>query len=79
MHVRADALPRPRSRSAAGRTLIGQAKADRFSAMKLDTGHMMTEASAMYRALGFLPCAPYVDYPEAMAALMVFMERPLAG
>jgi GNAT superfamily N-acetyltransferase len=62
-----------------GEALIAQAKADGFDAMKLDTGHMMTEASAMYRTLGFVPCAPYVDYPEAMAALMMFMERPLAG
>ena len=62
-----------------GEALIAQAGADGFNAIKLDTGHMMTEASAMYRTLGFVPCAPYIGYPEAMAALMMFMERPLAG
>ena len=41
-----------------GEALLAQAQADGFCAMRLDTGNMMTEACAMYRALGFVAGAP---------------------
>ena len=59
--------------------LIARATADGFPEMKLDTAQGMTEAIAMYRALGFSPCAAYIDYPERMKPLILFMSRPLTG
>ena len=58
--------------------IVGEAKADGFALMRLDTGHLLHEAQALYRSVGFATCEPYVDYPEALARLIVFMERRLA-
>jgi len=58
--------------------LIGEAAADGYSAMRLDTSRDMHEAIALYKSMGFVPCAPYVDYPERLKPMISFMERPLA-
>jgi hypothetical protein len=45
--------------------------------MRLDTGNLMTEAIAMYRALGFRDCEPYNEYPPELMPYLVFLERSL--
>lgn len=57
--------------------LVARAVADGYRAMRLDTGTRNTEAIALYGRLGFRPCDPYRDYPPAIAAQLLFMERPL--
>lgn len=58
--------------------LVDAARAAGFVEMKLDTGLRMTEAAALYRAMGFRPCAPYHDYPARLLPHIVFMSLPLA-
>jgi ribosomal protein S18 acetylase RimI-like enzyme len=60
-------------------SLIAQAAADGFSLMRLDTGKAFTEAIRLYESVGFSRCAPYIDYPEGMTPLMVFMDIKLAA
>ena len=57
--------------------LIAAARADGFSLMRLDTGNLLREATAMYRKLGFKECAPYLEYPEKLLPYLVFMELQL--
>jgi GNAT superfamily N-acetyltransferase len=57
--------------------LIAAACADGFTAMRLDTGHLMHEAIAMYKAAGFEAIAPYLTYPERLMPYLIFMERRL--
>jgi ribosomal protein S18 acetylase RimI-like enzyme len=57
--------------------LIQSARAQGYTAMKLDTGKVMTEALSLYRALGFEACEPYYDYPERLLPYFVFMTLPL--
>ncbi len=72
-------------KSAAGRgvgrqlclALLDLAKANGFSKMVLDTSRDMTEAIGLYRSCGFTDCAPYIDYPEPMRPMMLFMENTL--
>lgn len=59
--------------------LISTAQADGFSLMRLDTSRDMAEAIGLYRSAGFVPCAPYVDYPERLKPMILFMERPLGA
>jgi GNAT superfamily N-acetyltransferase len=58
--------------------LIAAARADGFTLMKLDTGNLLQEALALYRSLGFTPCAAYHDYPEKLLPYFVFMALSLA-
>ena len=58
--------------------LIDSARADGFGLMRLDTGNLMNEAMALYRAVGFRKCSPYYEYPERLMPYLVFMELPLA-
>jgi GNAT superfamily N-acetyltransferase len=64
-----------------GRTLlealIASAKAEGFAAMRLDTGNLMQEAIAMYKAAGFEAIAPYLTYPERLMPYLIFMEKKL--
>jgi GNAT superfamily N-acetyltransferase len=64
-----------------GRTLlealIASAKAEGFAAMRLDTGNLMQEAIAMYKAAGFETIAPYLTYPERLMPYLIFMEKKL--
>lgn len=57
--------------------LIDLAAAHGFKRMVLDTTRDMTEAIGLYRAFGFADCAPYLDYPDRMKPMMLFMERSL--
>jgi hypothetical protein len=45
--------------------------------MRLDTAGPMSEAVALYEAIGFKRCAPYNEYPEHLMPHMVFMELAL--
>jgi GNAT superfamily N-acetyltransferase len=57
--------------------LIDSAKKDGFTLMRLDTAGPMSEAVALYEAIGFKRCAPYNEYPERLMPHMVFMELAL--
>ena len=57
--------------------LMTEAKADGYVMMRLDTGHLLAEAIAMYEKLGFVRCAPYHDYPAKFMPYLVFMEKTL--
>lgn len=57
--------------------LIADARAEGFKLMRLDTAAQMSEAVALYEAIGFRRCAPYNDYPERLMPHMVFMELAL--
>jgi GNAT superfamily N-acetyltransferase len=59
--------------------LTAQAKDDGYTLMRLDTSRDMTEALKLYASLGFTPCAPYIDYPERMRPMIVFLELPLTS
>ena len=57
--------------------LLDLAKAHGFNRMVLDTSCDMTEAIGLYRSCGFTDCAPYIEYPERMRPMMLFMEKGL--
>ena len=57
--------------------LVASARDDGFKLMRLDTASQMSEALALYAAIGFRPCAPYNEYPERLMPHMVFMELAL--
>jgi len=57
--------------------LVASARDDGFKAMRLDTAGQMSEAVALYEAIGFRRCAPYNEYPERLMPHMVFMELAL--
>lgn len=57
--------------------IIASAREERFKLMRLDTAAQMTEAVALYEAIGFRRCAPYNEYPERLMPHMVFMELNL--
>ncbi|MEX1252493.1 MAG: GNAT family N-acetyltransferase [Hyphomonas sp.] len=52
---------------------------DGYRRMRLDTTRDMVEAIGLYRSMGFTDCAPFVDYPERMRPMMLFMERDLSA
>ncbi len=60
------------------RALIDSARAEGYPLMRLDTGNLMKEATAMYRSFGFKECAAYDEYPEKLMPYLVFMELRLA-
>jgi GNAT superfamily N-acetyltransferase len=57
--------------------LVTAAKEEGFRLMRLDTAGPMSEAVALYEAIGFKRCAPYNEYPERLMPHMVFMELAL--
>jgi GNAT superfamily N-acetyltransferase len=57
--------------------IIASARSEGYTQLKLDTGHLLTEAIAMYQSLGFAPCAPYHEYPPELMRNLVFMALPL--
>ena len=59
--------------------LMQAAVRDGFKTMRLDTTRDMVEAIGLYRAFGFKDVAPFVDYPERMRPMMMFMARDLAA
>lgn len=50
--------------------VIGEARRLGYREIRLDTLPAMREARALYRQLGFEPCAPYYDTPVAGTAFM---------
>ncbi len=58
--------------------LMQQAARDGYTTMRLDTTRDMVEAIGLYRAFGFKDVAPFIDYPERMRPMMVFMERQIS-
>lgn len=59
--------------------LIDAAVADGYVTMRLDTGGLMTEAVALYEAMGFHRIAPYHSYPTDISARLIFMEKTIAA
>lgn len=57
--------------------LLESARAQGCQTACLDTGHLMTEAIALYRSLGFTPCAPYQPYPTQIQTQLIYFEKPL--
>lgn len=57
--------------------IVALARADGYRLMRLDTGHLMSEAIAMYESLGFRRCPPYHGYPAELLRFLVFMEFSL--
>ena len=45
--------------------------------MRLDTAKDFVEALSLYRSSGFDDCAPYLDYPQPIKPMIVFLERNL--
>ncbi|MEL6620470.1 MAG: GNAT family N-acetyltransferase [Pseudomonadota bacterium] len=65
----------------AGRALMrdgmARARADGYSRMVLDTMVNLTEAIALYEALGFAPCAPYYQADPELLPYLRFYDIPL--
>jgi ribosomal protein S18 acetylase RimI-like enzyme len=59
--------------------LMTKAAKDGYRRMRLDTTRDMVEAIGLYRAFGFKDVAPFVEYPERMRPMMLFMARDLAA
>lgn len=57
--------------------LIDTAHKDGYKTMRLDTSRDMVEAISLYRSFGFVDRAPYIEYPERVRPLILFMERGL--
>jgi ribosomal protein S18 acetylase RimI-like enzyme len=57
--------------------LMQTAAQDGYTKMRLDTTRDMVEAIGLYRAFGFKDVAPFIEYPERMKPMMVFMERAI--
>lgn len=58
--------------------LMQAAVRDGFKTMRLDTTRDMVEAIGLYRSFGFQDVDPFVEYPERMRPMMLFMARDLA-
>lgn len=59
--------------------LMKTAAQDGYRRMRLDTTRDMVEAIGLYRSMGFTACAPFVEYPERMRPMLLFMQRDLAA
>ncbi|MFN4226390.1 MAG: GNAT family N-acetyltransferase [Hyphomonas sp.] len=57
--------------------LLDTAARDGYTTMRLDTTRDMVEAISLYRSFGFVDCAPFVEYPERMRPMVLFMQRPV--
>lgn len=58
-------------------TLMQTAARDGYATMRLDTTRDMVEAISLYKSLGFRMVEPFIEYPERMRPMLVFMERSL--
>jgi ribosomal protein S18 acetylase RimI-like enzyme len=59
--------------------LMQIAAKDGYRRMRLDTTRDMVEAIGLYRSMGFTDCAPFVEYPERMRPMVLFMQRDLTA
>ena len=57
--------------------IMESARAQGYAVMRLDTAPRMSEARQLYSKLGFVPCAPYHDYPAEINAVLLFMQARL--
>lgn len=57
--------------------LMDDATAQGFTVMQLDTADRLSEATALYAAMGFVTCPPYHVYPDKLMPYIVFMQTPL--
>ncbi|MFN3912713.1 GNAT family N-acetyltransferase [Hyphomonas sp.] len=57
--------------------LLKAAALDDYKVMRLDTSREMVEAIGLYKSFGFKETEPFIDYPERMRPMMIFMERAL--
>ncbi|MDH4191131.1 MAG: GNAT family N-acetyltransferase [Betaproteobacteria bacterium] len=62
---------------ALGLQIIEKARASGYRTMQLDTSVRQTEATALYRRLGFTAIAPYYALPQNLREWLVFMELKL--
>ena len=62
---------------ALGEAVLDEARALGYRTMRLDTSIRQSEATALYRRLGFRDIEAYYELPEALRNWLVFMERPL--
>ena len=74
----------PEARGTGAAALIVQdamhrAKADGYARMVLDTIHTLTEAIALYKRLGFAPCAPFYDPDPRFAETLCFFDISLTS
>jgi GNAT superfamily N-acetyltransferase len=60
-------------------TLMKLAAERGFREMRLETGSHNDEADILYRRLGFVPSAPWGDYPDDVRPLLRFMRVDLAA
>ncbi|MEM7065455.1 MAG: GNAT family N-acetyltransferase [Cyanobacteria bacterium P01_B01_bin.77] len=58
-------------------TLIQNARASGYSAMRLDTGIHQTVAQKLYQSMGFQQIQPYYDVPKILEEGLIFMELVL--
>lgn len=59
------------------RAACGQAKADGYRILRLDTSYLQVEAQGLYTAEGFARRGPYYDCPEDVERILVFFEKTL--
>jgi GNAT superfamily N-acetyltransferase len=59
------------------RDAMQRARADGYDRMVLDTMYLLTEAIALYEALGFAPCPPFYTPEPAFAPILRFYDHPL--
>ncbi len=57
--------------------LVEEALDAGYAVMRLETATFMTHAHALYAAHGFRVREPYRDVPAELAAITIWMERPL--
>lgn len=58
-------------------TLIGEARRLGYHTIRLSTVDVLTDAIALYQALGFAPIPPYFDMPPDMLAHEIFLQLDL--
>lgn len=59
--------------------ILGSARSDGYTTMRLDSLKALTEAYALYTSVGFSLRTPYIDYPPHILAELNFMEAALAA
>jgi len=65
----------------AGKALVAEVlariRADGYDKARLDTTHFLKAAVSLYESAGFKKVDPFIDFPEDIQNVVVFMERPI--